>query len=113
VVSERLGGVEMVGHGDGGRRGLAAELFDPSRPRLRGCGVEARRIDRLEHRQALRAAFDDGLDPLDAGRVGAAVGDVGERVERTIDVGRELPNDRPGACRLRIRWARTSPVVPR
>ncbi len=51
--------------------------------------MDAWRFDRLEHRQALRAALDDCLDPPDAGWVEAAVGDVAERIEGWVVVGRE------------------------
>ncbi len=58
LVAERLGGVEMIGDGDACSGGLAAQLFDPGRPRRDGGGVEARRVEPLEQRQALSAVLD-------------------------------------------------------
>jgi hypothetical protein len=67
LVAERQGGVEVIGHRDARCGDLSAELFDADRPRLGGGSVELGGVDRLEHRQTLRAVLDDGCHPLGIG----------------------------------------------
>ena len=92
LVAERLGGVEMIGDGDARSGGLTAQLFDSGRPRRDGGGVEAGRVEPLEQRQTLSAVLDHRCHPLDSRLPAVADGDVGDRVEAAVLLGR-IPHE--------------------
>ncbi len=113
-ITERLCGVEVIGHGDAGGVGLAAELFDAGGPRRSGCRVEAGGVEGFEQRHALCAVLDRGRDPLGVDDTGVgADGDVGDRIEPACGIGREPdepvtePGTEPDPARRRRRLAAT------
>ena len=88
-ITKRLRDIEMIGHGDGGGVGLTAELFDPCGPRHGGRLVEVGGIERFEHRQPLCAVLDRRGNPLRTHHTSVgADGDVGDRIEGALIVGR-------------------------
>ncbi len=80
-ITKRLRGVEVIGDCDGGGVGLAAELFDPGRPRRGGGAVEVGGIERFEHRQPLCAVLDRRGNPFRIDLQVSADGDVDDRIE--------------------------------